>query len=124
MPTYVVLYTLTEKGRREIGDLADRMDQAAARAQSTGVKVIGNYVTLGAYDLVTVVEAPDDATIARGSAAILERGNVASMTMRAFTSDEWRRATRATGGAKSGASKSATTKSGAAKARSAASRRM
>ena len=111
MPTYVILYTLTEQGRKEIHNLADRMDSAAARAQATGVKVIGNYVTLGAYDLVTVVEAADDAAIARGSAAILERGNVASMTMRAFSADEWRKATRPTAGAsKSGAraAKSAT----------------
>jgi len=94
MPTYVVLYTLTEQARKEINNIADRMDQAKARAETTGVKVIGNYVTLGAYDLVTIVEAPDDETIARGSAAILERGNVASTTMRAFTADEWRRATK------------------------------
>ncbi len=94
MPTYVVLYTLTEQGRKEINNLADRMDQAKTRAETTGVKVIGSYVTLGAYDLVFVVEAPNDETIARGAAAILERGNVASMTMRAFTADEWRTATK------------------------------
>ena len=93
MPTYVVLYTLTEQGRKDIHDLADRMDQAKTRAESTGVKVVGSYVTMGAYDLVSIVEAPDDDAIARGAAAILERGNVASVTMRAFTSDEWRRAT-------------------------------
>ena len=38
--------------------------------------------------------ATADETIARGAAAILERGNVTSVTMRAFTSDEWRRATQ------------------------------
>jgi uncharacterized protein with GYD domain len=119
MPTYVVLYTLTEKGRKEIHNLADRMDEAASRAQATGIRVVGNYVTLGGYDLVTIVEAPDDATIARGAAAILERGNVVSTTMRAFTADEWRRATRPTGASKSGASKA-----GAAKAKTASTRRL
>jgi uncharacterized protein with GYD domain len=92
MATYVVLYNLTEKGRSEIQDLADRMDEAKARAESQGIKILGNYVTMGSYDVVTIVEAPDDATIARGAAAILERGNVTSITMRAFTTDEWRAA--------------------------------
>lgn len=112
MPTYVILYNLTEQGRRAINDLADRMDQARARVETTGVKVIANYVTMGAYDLVTIVEAPDDETIARGSAAILERGNVSSVTMRAFSADEWRLAT-ATPGRSRGAAKSSAKKSSA-----------
>ena len=94
MPTYVVLYNLTEKGRKDIHTIADRMDQARTRAESTGVHVIANYVTMGIYDIVTIVEAPNDETIARGSAAILEAGNVSSVTMRAFSTEEWRRATK------------------------------
>ena len=90
MAVYVVLYNLTEQGRKSIKNLADRMDEAAERATSQGVKVLGNYVTMGQYDVVTIIEAADDATVARGAAAILERGNVTSVTMRAFTSSEWR----------------------------------
>lgn len=93
MPTYIVLYNLTEQGRKEIKSLADRMDQSRTRAETTGVRVIGNYVTMGLYDLVAIVEAPDDGAIARGAAAILEGGAVSSITMRAFTSDEWRSVT-------------------------------
>jgi uncharacterized protein with GYD domain len=114
VPTYVILYTLTEQGRRAINDLADRMDQARARVETTGVKVIANYVTMGAYDLVTIVDAPDDDTIARGAAAILERGNVSSVTMRAFSADEWRRAT-ARPTSRGGAKQSAGAKSGGRK---------
>lgn len=94
MPTYVVLYNLTEQGRKDIESLADKMDQARARVETTGVKVVGSYVTMGLYDLVSIVEAPNDETVARGAAAILERGNVSSITLRAFTADEWRRATK------------------------------
>ncbi len=90
MAVYVILYNLTEKGRGSIKNLADRMDEAAARATSQGLKVLGNYVTMGQHDLVTIIEAPDDETVARGAAAILERGNVTSITMRAFTANEWR----------------------------------
>ncbi len=94
MPVYVVLYHLTEQGRKTIRNLADRMDEASARAQSQGIKVLGSYVTMGPYDVVTIVEAPSDEAIARGAAAILERGNVTSMTMRAFTAAEWRQITQ------------------------------
>ena len=93
MPTYVVLYNLTEQGRKDITSLADRMDEAQSRAESQGIRILGNYVTMGLYDVVTIVEAPSDEAIARGAAAILERGNVSSITMRAFTTTEWRQAT-------------------------------
>jgi uncharacterized protein with GYD domain len=93
MPTYVVLYNLTEQGRSEIKNLADRMDEAQSRAESQGIRILGNYVTMGLYDVVTIVEAPNDEAVARGAAAILERGNVSSITMRAFTTAEWRQAT-------------------------------
>ncbi len=94
MPTYIVLYNLTEKGRSDIKNLADRMDSAKARGDETGIRVVGSYVTMGPYDLVTIIDAPSDEAIARGMAAIIERGNVTSLTMRAFTSEEWRQATQ------------------------------
>ena len=91
MPVYVVLYNLTEQGRKSIRNLSDRMDEAQARASQHGIKVLGSYVTMGQYDLMTIIEAPSDEAIARGIAAISEGGNVTSTSMRAFTSEEWRR---------------------------------
>ena len=93
MPTYVSLYKLTEQGRQNIKTLADRMDQAKSEADQRGFKILGQYVTMGEYDLVTVVEAPDDIAAARAAAGILARGNVTSATMRAFTPEEFRQAT-------------------------------
>ena len=91
MAVYVILYNLTEQGRKNIKSLADSMDEASQRAQSQGLRVLGNYVTMGQHDVVTIIEAPDDETVARGAAAIMERGNVTSITMRAFTPAEWRK---------------------------------
>jgi uncharacterized protein with GYD domain len=91
MAVYVVLYHLTEQGRKNVASLADRMDEAGQRAQSQGLTVLGNYVTMGQYDVVTIIEAPDDETVARGSAAIMAAGNVTSTTIRAFTTAEWRK---------------------------------
>ena len=91
MAVYVILYNLTEQGRKNIKSLADSMDEASQRAQSQGLRVLGNYVTMGQHDVVTIIEAPDDETVARGAAAIMERGNVTSITMRAFTPTEWRK---------------------------------
>ena len=48
---------------------------------------------MGEYDAITIVEAPDDATVAKAAAQILARGHSVSVTMRAFTPDEFRQIT-------------------------------
>ncbi|MDQ3809265.1 MAG: GYD domain-containing protein, partial [Chloroflexota bacterium] len=62
MPTYVVLSNFTEKGRTEIKSTSDRLDRLAPVAEKLGVRVLANAITMGPYDVVTVMEAPDDAT--------------------------------------------------------------
>jgi len=94
MPTYVVLYNFTDKGQNNIKTLADRMDEAKTQAEAHGIRVVGSYVTMGLYDVVVIVEAPNDEAVARGAAAILEVGNFRSITMRAFSTAEWRQATQ------------------------------
>ena len=94
MPVYVGLYKFTEEGRRSVKTFADRLDAARAAAQNLGMKVLGQYVTMGEYDAITIVEAPDDETVARAAAQILARGQTQSVTMRAFTADEFRKITQ------------------------------
>jgi uncharacterized protein with GYD domain len=94
MPVYVGLYKFTEEGRRSVKTFADRLDAAKSAAQGLGIKVLGQYVTMGEYDAVTIVEAPDDETVARAAAQILARGQTQSVTMRAFTPEEFRKITQ------------------------------
>ena len=60
MPTFVTLYKLTDQGSREIKTLPERVRATEARAAERGIKVLGWYLTQGQYDVVTIVEAPDE----------------------------------------------------------------
>jgi uncharacterized protein with GYD domain len=90
---YVVLSTFTETGRTDIKNTADRLDRLAPVAEKLGVKILANAITMGAYDVVTVMDAPDDATIARVIGTVLSRGFVTTQTMRGFSADEFRSVT-------------------------------
>jgi uncharacterized protein with GYD domain len=90
---YVVLSNFTETGRTDIKNTADRLDRLAPVAEKLGVKIRANAITMGAYDVVTVMDAPDDATIARVIGTVLSRGFVTTQTMRGFSADEFRKVT-------------------------------
>jgi uncharacterized protein with GYD domain len=93
MPIYVVLSNFTEQGRTDIKNTSERLDRLAPVADKLGVKVLANAITMGHYDVVTVMEAADDATIARVIGTVLSRGFVTTQTLRGFTSDEFRQVT-------------------------------
>jgi uncharacterized protein with GYD domain len=88
MATYVVLYKMTDQGAKDIQTLPDRVRQARAGAEQHGIKVNGWYLTMGQYDVVTIVDAPDEQTLAAGVLAIARNGNFSSETMRAFDESE------------------------------------
>ena len=94
MPTYVVLSKFTEKGRSEIETTSDRLDRLTPVAQKYGVKVLANAITMGEFDVVTVMEAADDATIAKVIGTVLSRGYVTTQTMRGFSVEEFREITK------------------------------
>jgi uncharacterized protein with GYD domain len=93
MPTYVVLSNFTEQGRRDIQHTSDRLDRLAPVAEKLGVKVIANAITMGQYDVVTVMEAADDTVIAKVIGTVLSRGYVTTQTMRGFSVEEFRKVT-------------------------------
>jgi uncharacterized protein with GYD domain len=93
MPMYVVLSNFTEQGRSDVKGTSDRLERLAPTAQKYGVKVLANAITMGQYDVVTVMEAADDATIAKVIGTVLSRGFVTTQTMRGFTADEFRQIT-------------------------------
>ena len=98
MPKYVVLWNLTDQGARDLPNLPQRVQDARTAAEQHGVKVIGWYLTMGRYDVVTVVEAQDEQTVAAGLLAIARGGNVRSETLRAFDEDEMAQLVQSIGG--------------------------
>jgi uncharacterized protein with GYD domain len=90
MPTYVLLIHWTEQGIKSYKDSVERLGDFTRLAESMGGSVRETLYTVGAYDLVTVTEFPDDESC---TAAVLKAGslgNVRTTTMRAFSADEMR----------------------------------
>jgi uncharacterized protein with GYD domain len=88
MPSYVVLYKFTEQGRKNIKQSVERTRQVREENEKRGFKVHGLYWTQGQYDLVAIIDAPDEAAMMGGLFNINMAGNVASETLRAFSEAE------------------------------------
>jgi uncharacterized protein with GYD domain len=88
VPTYVVLYTFTDQGRKNIRETVQRARETRAENERRGFQVRGLYWTQGRFDLVAIVDAPDEAAMMAGLLNIAGAGNVVSETLRAFTESE------------------------------------
>ncbi len=89
MAKYVLLSRFTQQGAQNIKDGPARLEAVKETLQGLGAELKDFYLTLGEYDAVVVVEAPDDETVATASLAIGSLGNVRIETLRAFTEDEY-----------------------------------
>jgi uncharacterized protein with GYD domain len=90
MPVYVSLIKWTDQGRSKASSLPDRVAEVDKRIEALGGKSIGNWLTMGRFDQIAVVEAPDDETAAKLLMVVAERGNASTETLRAFTMEEVR----------------------------------
>jgi uncharacterized protein with GYD domain len=88
MAMYVSLLQFTERGIRNVKDSIKRAAAATAEAEKMGVKVTDSFWTMGAYDVVLLLDAPNDETMSAFSLKIGALGNVKSQTMRAFSRKE------------------------------------
>ena len=92
MPRYVILYRFTDQGLKGIKDTVKRAREIRADNEKRGFKVVGTYWTQGRYDLVSIVDAPDEESMVAGLFNIAETGNVHSETLRAYDETEMERA--------------------------------
>lgn len=88
MPTYIILGNYTAQGIRKIKGTTKRAEAFRNLAKRMGVKVKEIYWTMGRYDVVTIIDAPNDATATRLLLAAGSMGNVHTETMRAYTASE------------------------------------
>ena len=89
MSLYVMLSTLSESGRKVLRGRPGWIRKVNADVQRMGARVVSQYAVLGPYDFVTIIEAPDNATISRVSVELGARGGGAGMTMAAIPLDEF-----------------------------------
>jgi len=88
MALYVMLTNLTPDGVKTLKSNPNRVGEVNKEVEQIGAKVVAQYATLGQYDFVTIVEAPDEKTMAKVSVELGSRGTMSSQTMAAMPSDE------------------------------------
>ena len=91
MPSYITLLNWTEQGMGKIKASSKRLDDGREAFKKLGCELRDVYLTMGPYDLVCVIEAPDSETAARAILSLGAEGNVRTLTLPAFTEDEYRR---------------------------------
>ena len=88
MPTYIMLSSLTPEGVQTVKNNPQRIREVNHEIEQLGAEVKAQWATLGRFDFVNVVEAPDTATMARVSVALGARGSTKIQTLPALTIDE------------------------------------
>ena len=88
MPTYVTLIHWTDQGAQNAKDTVNRARQVRADFERRGITRFDVYWTQGQYDVVTLIDAPDEQTVMAALLAVAGRGTVRTESLRAFTETE------------------------------------
>ena len=89
MPVFIMLTRLTSNGVKTLKDNPGRVQEVNKEVEQLGVKVLSQWATLGEYDFVSVVEAPDEKTMAKVSVELGSRGTTSNETMSAIPAEEF-----------------------------------
>ena len=91
MKTFIALVNWTQKGIQEVTESSSRIEKARAAIAAAGGEMKAFYVTMGRYDMVAVIEMPDDAAYAKVLLTLGSRGGVRTESLSAFTEAEHRK---------------------------------
>jgi len=89
MPTYIMLSTLTPEGVKTVKNNPQRIKEVNKEIEQIGAKVIAQWATLGQFDFVNVVEAPDEKTMSKVSLELGSRGTARYQSLAAIPIDEF-----------------------------------
>jgi uncharacterized protein with GYD domain len=90
MPTYIAMLKWTAQGLQDVKNSPSRLDAARKGFEAAGVRMKDFYMVTGRHDMVAILEAPDDAALARALLGAASQGRITSETCRAFTENEYR----------------------------------
>jgi len=91
MLTYVMLLNWTDQGIKNVKDSPKRLDAVKKLAKDLGGEVKSFYMTLGLYDLVLILDMPNNDKQAAFALKLGSSGNVRSTTLKAFPEEDYRR---------------------------------
>jgi uncharacterized protein with GYD domain len=89
MPTYIMLATLSSEGIQTVKNNPQRVKEVNEEVEQLGATVKAQWATLGQFDFISVVEAPDDLTMARVSLELGSRGTGRYESLSAIPVDEY-----------------------------------
>ncbi len=89
MPLYIMMTNLTDEGRKTVKTNPDRIKEVNKEVEAMGVNIMAQYVALGQYDFINVLEAPDNETIVRVATELGSRGTLQTNTLAALTLDDY-----------------------------------
>lgn len=85
---YILLINWTQQGISKIKESSDRYNSFKASVEKAGGKVIGGYYTFGEYDVIIIIEAPNDEVVMSMMLKVGSAGNVRTKTLKAFTAED------------------------------------
>jgi uncharacterized protein with GYD domain len=95
MPTYIAMLKWTSQGLQNIKQSPSRLEAARKGFEAAGVRMKDFYMVTGKYDMIAVVDAPDDVALAKAILGSTSQGSITSETCRAFTEEEYRQIIKA-----------------------------
>lgn len=90
MAKYILLIDWTEAGVKNVKQSPARLDSARELGRSERVAIEQTYMVMGDHDIVAIVDAPDDAALARFVLRLAQAGSIRTKTLKAFTEDQYR----------------------------------
>jgi uncharacterized protein with GYD domain len=91
MSHYILLINWTDQGIIKVKESYDRYSSFRASVEKAGGKLVGGYYTFGEYDVVIIIEAPNDEAVMSLMLKVGSYGNVKTKTLKAFTAEEERK---------------------------------
>ena len=88
MSHYILLINWTDQGISRIKESSERYNSFKTSVEKAGGKLIGGYYTFGEYDVVIIIEAPNDEAVMSIMLKVGSAGNVRTKTLKAFDADE------------------------------------
>lgn len=84
MPTYVMLTTLTDEGRKTIKKNPERIQDVNKEVEAMGIQIVSQLSLLGPYDFINILEAPNNEAIVKLAVELGSRGTLQTLTMAAM----------------------------------------
>jgi uncharacterized protein with GYD domain len=79
-----MLSTLGPGGWATVREKPERIAEVTREVESLGLKVIAQYALMGQWDFLNIIEAPDEATMARAAVMLAARGTMRTTTLQAL----------------------------------------